>query len=256
MPLLPKQALYFNANPIVEDILCNAVLQGLGVPQFARFTAKGEKQYEIETFVSQPSHITQTHFDFQHNFTIQLAGKKRWRIKASKETIYPLVGATPHFVNNSNADHQLKLNKLTNNHFERRDAPKEGYTEVVMEEGSIMYFPPGLWHSVEAIGDSLSISCNISFTMESIGDILTDAIKQLLLKKVEARQPIIHVYNKKDMADLMTPLLNTLPEVIRSLQPSEILPPNLVTAPSYGEESDDEEDFMEDINEEEEVEEE
>jgi hypothetical protein len=40
--------------------------------------------------------VTDWHFDFQENWTLQLKGKKRWRLRASGVT-HPLRGCTPHY---------------------------------------------------------------------------------------------------------------------------------------------------------------
>lgn len=38
---------------------------------------------EIETFVARKGNFTDWHTDFQENFTVQLKGKKTWKLKVS-----------------------------------------------------------------------------------------------------------------------------------------------------------------------------
>jgi hypothetical protein len=52
--------------------------------------ADGSVRSEIETFVSRRGHVTDWHFDFQQNFALQLAGRKRWRLASSRAGAFPL----------------------------------------------------------------------------------------------------------------------------------------------------------------------
>ena len=72
----------------------------------------GQVRGEIEVFVSREGHTTDWHWDFQHNFTIQLSGRKRWRLKQSSIS-HPLRGCTPHYASGSgNEEQQLKLHRM------------------------------------------------------------------------------------------------------------------------------------------------
>ena len=54
----------------------------------------GAPRCEVETFASRTGHVTDWHFDFMENFTLQLRGKKRWRLLRSTVS-HPLRGCTP-----------------------------------------------------------------------------------------------------------------------------------------------------------------
>lgn len=112
---------------------------------------QGDARGEVETFVSRAGHVTDWHFDFQvrgpsrtrllrphatgggarahrammrpvrstsrtrflvqENFTIQLRGRKRWRLRASGIS-GPIRGATPHFTtSNEVLEHQVKVHR-------------------------------------------------------------------------------------------------------------------------------------------------
>ena len=47
-----------------------------------------------------PQHVTDWHYDFQENFTMQLRGSKRWHFRKSGVT-RPIRGFTPHFRSSS-----------------------------------------------------------------------------------------------------------------------------------------------------------
>ncbi len=51
-------------------------------------------------------------------------------------------------------------------------------TVVDLQAGSLMYHPAGIWHSVEATEDSLSV--NISLVGMTWADVAADAVRQLL----------------------------------------------------------------------------
>ena len=61
---------------------------------FGALYADGAPRSEVETFVSRAGNVTHFHFDFMENFTLQLSGRKRWRLKRSAIGV-PLRGCTP-----------------------------------------------------------------------------------------------------------------------------------------------------------------
>lgn len=75
-------SLYFRAPTEIAELLVTALSQQLGL-SFGAFYPEGAPRSEVETFVSRKGHVTHWHFDFMHNFTIQLKGIKRWKLKPS-----------------------------------------------------------------------------------------------------------------------------------------------------------------------------
>ena len=53
-------------------------------------------------------------------------------------------------------------------------------TVIDLNEGDILYHPAGIWHSVEAISDSISI--NFSLRNVKVSDVITNALSMILLK--------------------------------------------------------------------------
>lgn len=60
--------------------------------------------------------------------------------------------------------------------------------EVVLNEGDILYHPAGIWHSVEATEDSISI--NFSLRHVRLADIVTNAVQMILLSDQTMREPL------------------------------------------------------------------
>lgn len=73
-------ALYFRAPEEVSDAVLTGLCTSLGM-NFSSFFSDGERRSETETFVARKGHVTGWHTDFQNNFTIQLRGSRKWRLR-------------------------------------------------------------------------------------------------------------------------------------------------------------------------------
>ncbi|CAE7907940.1 jcdD [Symbiodinium necroappetens] len=137
------------------------------------YPGDGRPRGEIETFVASEGHVTGWHTDFQHNFTFQLRGAKRWRFKAGpvKNNVRAL---TPHFQTRSNFEQQMKLHLLsdpTEPVFRPPDDFFADAEEVELHAGSVLYHPAGIWHHVECLGEEESISINVSLSIATWADL-------------------------------------------------------------------------------------
>lgn len=129
----------------------------------------------------------------------RLLRRKRWQLDRGGIT-HPLRGSTPHYAHAGNVEQQIKLHRQQDSSF-AFDPPHPTYDEVrraphrcrchmaggmhdmpraqvVLEPGSLMYFPAGCWHRVICEEDSLSV--NISLVGTCWADIVTSAYRQLL----------------------------------------------------------------------------
>ena len=86
-------SLYFRAPEEVSDLLVTALSQQLGM-SYGALHPDGAARSEVETFASRAGHTTDWHFDFMENFTLQLSGSKRWRLKRG-DVAHPVRGCTP-----------------------------------------------------------------------------------------------------------------------------------------------------------------
>ncbi|ETN98859.1 hypothetical protein RFI_38629 [Reticulomyxa filosa] len=67
-------SLYFRGSEELEQAMLNEILRDLNVGNASHYNAQNQKDShqlrgEIETFVSRAPHVTNFHWDFQHNFT-------------------------------------------------------------------------------------------------------------------------------------------------------------------------------------------
>lgn len=183
-------ALYCRAPPEVEQPLVASFLSesGLGCGQYdpksIRSLCLGRG--EVETFISPKNHVTNFHVDFQENFTFQLSGVKKWRLKQGTVK-YPLRGCTPHYAESPDAiEGQLKAARLSNPDFTYESPPSNSFgkeEEVIMTAGDVLYFPAGMWHSVETLEEGISI--NVSLMATNYATLVTNALHHFLLTQDE-----------------------------------------------------------------------
>jgi len=88
-------SLYFRAPEMASDLLVTALSQQLGL-SFGALYPDGAPRSEVESFASRAGHVTEWHFDFMENFTLQLKGTKRWwqaeRLAGARAWLHAAVG--------------------------------------------------------------------------------------------------------------------------------------------------------------------
>ena len=178
-----------------SELLTTALSQQLGL-SFGALYADGAPRSEVETFASRAGHVTHWHFDYMENFTLQLRGTKRWRLKRSSVGV-PVRGCTPQWgaasaAVRTAAEQQAKLHAQHASGGTFEAAPPDAFfadaDEVVVRPGSVLYVPAGTWHRVECDEDSLSI--NVSLMGTTWADHVADALRQRLLTHAAARAPV------------------------------------------------------------------
>lgn len=91
---------YCRAPIGVEHSLVGAMLRdtgmGMGCYDLAAPGAHDLARGEVEMFFGRTGHVTDWHYDFQENFTVQLSGSKRW-LFARSPIEHPVRGHTPHY---------------------------------------------------------------------------------------------------------------------------------------------------------------
>jgi hypothetical protein len=265
-------ATYCRAPEAMEQKLVAALLEntGLGCGQYeenpGHNTSCGQAtsmgRGEVEVFLSAVAgHLTNWHFDFQENFTVQLSGTKRWTMQ--KGTVkHPVRGCTPHYASPGTVEPQLKAARLADPNFEFGH-PETGVNavgeveSVLLKPGDTFYFPAGMWHKVEVIEPGVSI--NISLMATNYATITCQALQHLLLKQDQWRESVVR-NPETGVVDHLKALLKELPKVIQDFEESGgadwIIPPVLqhgkVTRDPVDddEEDDDDDGFREDSDEE------
>eukprot|EP01060_Flectonema_neradi_P032805 TRINITY_DN5305_c0_g1_i1.p1 TRINITY_DN5305_c0_g1~~TRINITY_DN5305_c0_g1_i1.p1 ORF type:complete len:600 (+),score=143.91 TRINITY_DN5305_c0_g1_i1:60-1802(+) len=232
--------LYFRAPQEMEEALLPQVSQDLGM-NFSILRDDNSLRGEIETFISSKGHVTDWHFDFMENITIQLKGKKIWKLKGSGVK-NPHRSCATHFEKEGSSllEKQKCLVKLQQGDFNYDHVNDTNYEEVELSAGDVLYHPAGMWHSVETTSDSVSI--NLSFVNKSWGEILQETVSSIvlsnpsLLERVEAKYSTV-ASDEAMAADLRAQLsekLNILTKSLLQVKAKNILPsPALLGAAGF-----------------------
>ena len=249
-------ATYCRAPPKVEQCLVSNLLRstGLGCGQYdpAGDSMTAMARGEVETFISTKGHMTNWHFDFQENFTIQLSGTKRWTLQQG--TIRdPIRGCTPHYAAPGAVESQLKAAALYDRKF-RFGYPEKGVTaigdpqSILVKPGDVLYFPAGMWHKVEAVEPGVSI--NVSLMASNYASVTCQALQHLLLTTdPKWREPILQNPVHSAVDHLKT-LLKELPDKLKEFEgihngAEAVLPPIVRSPPAFQMVDDGDEDWQE-----------
>eukprot|EP01049_Picozoa_sp_SAG25_P004176 SAG25_NODE_256_length_10933_cov_24.263522_15_plen_431_part_00 len=141
-------SLYFAAPPEMLGPWVGRLTADLGYSLACgqNYQRAQQQMGEIEVFVSRAGHTTGWHIDFQENFTVQLRGRKRWRL-ARSELSHPIRAFTPHFRGDNDIDEQLKCQRLQSATFgERAGGPvtPAQHATVDIGPGGTLYHPAGM----------------------------------------------------------------------------------------------------------------
>jgi len=232
-------ATYCRAPPKVEQLLVSSLLRstGLGCGQYdptgESMTTWGRG--EVETFLSTNGHVTNWHFDFQENFTIQLSGIKKWTLQQGMIQD-PIRGCTPHYASPETVESQLKAAHLIERKFQFGH-PTTGINaigdvqSIILRPGDTFYFPAGMWHKVETIQPGVSI--NVSLMATNYATVVSQAIQHILHTLPHWRQPILHNGIHNSHTDLSSLLKNLPNDLTKILSAESIIPPILQHAPNF-----------------------
>lgn len=171
-------------------------------------------------FASRAGSGVSFHFDYPETFTIQLRGRKRWRIAPNRHVRNPLAkwvaGTSP-------PPESLRF-------YCHDELPAEGpstWETVELTPGSVLHLPAGYWHATEAIEDSVSIA--LTPPPDTWADLVIDGIRSLLLSRDEWRGRALGAWGnepqraraRRHLGELMA----GLGEEIQRLQPDDLVRP-------------------------------
>lgn len=160
---------YFHVGQLRPRLLpwIDGLAEGLGV----HF-----EDVDLSIFASPPGSQTPLHYDAAQNFTLQLAGTKRWRVAPNRNVAFPRTNWT--------------AGRAISPHW-RGQPPGEGaepeLQEVTLTPGRGLYLPGGYWHAVESVDYSLAITYAVNPPRGL--DLVLDALAEQLAKQQDLRQP-------------------------------------------------------------------
>jgi len=121
---------------------------------------------------------TAAHFDQNVNFVLQLHGTKTWWLAPNENVDRPM---TRHTIGLP-VDPELQSYST----LPMPEAMPAGRIEIVLEPGSLLFVPRGVWHSTRATTDALSL--NFTFSAPTWIDLLTAALRGRLALSSDWRE--------------------------------------------------------------------
>uniref|UniRef100_K3X0B1 JmjC domain-containing protein n=1 Tax=Globisporangium ultimum (strain ATCC 200006 / CBS 805.95 / DAOM BR144) TaxID=431595 RepID=K3X0B1_GLOUD len=236
-------SLSFPASESVKTLFVTPLVKDLGVSPLVNPAA-----HDTVLVCGRAGFHFEWHFHRSDCFVIQLKGKTRW--KCDQDAIRDPLGDYHPFANNASPhgeENALKIyrtsaanRKLTlvppaeggdrmmhdadENENENRTEP----LEVMAEPGCVVYMPSGTWCEADAIDNALWLEVRIAPI--SHGELVADAIRQLLWKDEKWRQPILASHDVRSNRQHLDSLLKDLHSTVSTLCSSDLLPETLVSS--------------------------
>ncbi|XP_055706347.1 lysine-specific demethylase 8 [Phlebotomus papatasi] len=111
-----------------------------------------KSEVEVKIWFGPWGTVSPLHFDKKHNLLAQLVGTKRLLLADPKdsEDVYPFAGE---MLSNTS---QVDLENVDELQFP--NIKNVSFHEIILNSGEMLYIPPGWWHHVRALSNSISIS--------------------------------------------------------------------------------------------------
>jgi 50S ribosomal protein L16 3-hydroxylase len=185
----------------------------------ARSLRLPEDNLQCNLFCNQPDAKTRAHFDPVDTLTVQITGRKRWRIAPNRHAPDPtLAWAT--------LDRTMRAELRLYARGPMPDRMPEGEVEeYLLEPGAVLYVPRGYWHETES--DEPSISLHVHNIPTPWVDAVLVALRGKLLRDPAFRASALTLWDpSRRAADeaTLSRLLATLVRAAHDLAPDDVLP--------------------------------
>ena len=160
------------------------------------------------------------HFDQNANFIVQLTGEKIWQLAANKSIQNP---STRHVM--SSPEPFVELLYQATDPFPT--TMPEWAETISLKPGSVLFLPNAYWHTTSS--NAASLSLNFTFDQPSWADLVTEALRRLLIMDHPWRElatgsnPTLDANVKKLAIDRLQELLKDIPNVVELLNPAQIV---------------------------------
>ncbi|HEU4405110.1 MAG TPA: cupin domain-containing protein [Polyangiaceae bacterium] len=171
-----------------------------------------------DVFCNHPGAKSRAHFDAANLITVQITGRKRWRIAPNRHAPDPNSGWA---VNDRVMARELRL-------YARGPMPErmpDDAEEFVLEPGAMLYMPRGFWHETES--DRESVSLHVSQAILPWADAVLPALRAKLVRDPAFRADASAIWDasrRPDAEAVLASLLGTLVAHAADLAPDDVLP--------------------------------
>jgi cupin superfamily protein len=184
----------------------------------ARALCVPKENLECNLFCNQPGAKTRAHFDPVDTLTVQIKGRKRWRIAPNRHAPSPtLAWAT------LDRSMRSELRLYASGPMPDR-MPQGEVEEYLLEPGGVLYVPRGYWHETES--DEPSISLHVHHIPVPWSDAVLVALRAKLLRDPAFRASAVNLWDpSRRRADEATVagLLDSLARAVADLSPDDVL---------------------------------
>jgi 50S ribosomal protein L16 3-hydroxylase len=198
---------------------------------FARLLRLPAAGVACDVFCNQPGATSRAHFDAANVVTVQIKGRKRWRVAPNQNAPAPNEGWA---TGDRAMAHELRL-------YARGPMPERmpaGAEEYLLEPGAMLYVPRGYWHETESGEESISL--HVAQATVPWAAALLAALRAKLARDPAFRADASALFDasRHDEAEAaLGPLLGALVAHAQCLAPDDLLPapPPLAAPPEPGE---------------------
>ncbi len=131
----------------------------------------------VKCYFSTPGYGFNTHLDAHVVTTLQLEGRKWWRVSPRPGVEFPVDNA---FVDAAGDVRVIGRPPSALRDWERPVVRREEFVDVLLEPGDVLCLPAGTWHEAKA-ADEPSLALNVSFTAADLTGLLAGLAGQRLL---------------------------------------------------------------------------
>ncbi|HEU4412399.1 MAG TPA: cupin domain-containing protein [Polyangiaceae bacterium] len=185
-----------------------------------------EKGVRCGIFFNHPGAKTRAHFDPVDTITLQIKGRKRWRIAPNEHAPLPTAGW-------ATLDRAPAPDLRFYAEGPLPAAMPAGAEEYTLEPGAVLYVPQGYWHETDS--DEESVSLHVHLLPVAWVDALLAALRAKLLADPRFRGPANDLWApqaRAEVAEVTEGLLRDFAAAAGRLSADDVLP---TPAPSAGE---------------------
>jgi len=222
-------SLYFNPSLAVQKEYLLGLGQDLGLGLAMEMERGKGIGGDMEVFAVCGRHLTPWHFDAQENLTVQLKGTKRWWL--CPNGISDVMTNLHPSSSNRGAVHQDMMvhGSYCQTDLSPPDESTSGVVSVVLRPGSVLYVPGGMWHRVEALEETGSLSINMSVDGARWCDVLLRSLGPVLWRDPEWRRRLTTT-SPQEARSHLTNLLSRLPALLSTLSAEDFIPDGIMEA--------------------------
>ena len=184
----------------------------------ARSLSVPRENFQCNLFCNQPGAKTRMHFDPVDTFTVQITGRKRWRVAKNRHVADPNIGW-------ATLDRTMRAELRLYAEGPMPERMPDDAEEFTLEPGAMLYVPRGYWHETDS--DRESISVHIHHIALPWVDAVLVALRSKLIRDPAWRATAATLWDatrRPASEAALAPLLGALAAAVADLATDDVLP--------------------------------